>query len=86
MCVYRIHADPTTFLFLLPYYSHFYSAIAARAAKPPPLPPATRRRIGDRIQFAMQTGVDRDFWRHLYTPHSAPPEDAFDDKASQPQD
>jgi hypothetical protein len=59
--------------------------VAARAAKPPPLPPATRLRITDRVQFAMQRGVDRDFWRYLYAPHSAPPVDVLDDEASQPR-
>lgn len=82
MCVYRIHADPHSFQFLLPYYSHFYSAVAARADKPPPLPPAVRAKITERIEFAMQRGVDRAHWHYLYQPHAAPPADVFDDSQS----
>lgn len=82
MCVYRIHADPQSFQFLLPYYSHFYSAVAARADKPPPLPPAVRAKITERIEFAMQRGVDRAHWHYLYAPHAAPPADVFDDSQS----
>jgi hypothetical protein len=83
MCVNRIHADPLTFQYLLPYYSHFYSAVAARAAKPPPMPPPLRQKITERIAFAMQRSVDREHWRYLYEPHSAPPSsEPFDESQS----
>jgi hypothetical protein len=84
MCVYRIHADFNTFAYLLPHYSHFYSAVAERADKPPPLPAATRQKLTERIEFAMQRKVDREHWRYLYQPHSAPPfSEPFDEDASQ---
>jgi hypothetical protein len=40
--------------------------------------------ITERIEFAMQRSVDREHWRYLYQPHSAPPALApFDEDASQ---
>jgi hypothetical protein len=45
--------------------------LAARADKPPPLPPATRQKITERIEFAMQRSVDRAHWHYLHQPHSA---------------
>jgi len=38
--------------------------VAARADKPPPLPPVVRLKITERIDFAMQRGIDREHWRY----------------------
>jgi putative phage-type endonuclease len=80
--VHRVSPDPITFEYLLNFYSQFYSAIAARAEKPPPMSRETRERIHTVVSAAIQRTVDVHFWRCNYDLRglTAPPAASSDEE------
>ena len=60
--VYRVKRDPTTFEFLMNYYSQIYASVKVLMDTPPPLPKSEKDKIRLRVEKAMESTVDLTCW------------------------
>lgn len=77
---FRVHRDSFTFDYLMSYYSAVWACVCSLAEAPPPMSKAERLSIGDRIELAMESGVDLTFWRAEI--HTMPPAPEDSDRSS----
>lgn len=78
--IFRVSRDKNTFDYLMDYYSIIYAAVANGVRTVPSLPKSERDRIEARVLAAMETKVDRTFWKAVI--HTSPPEREDSDEAT----
>ena len=77
MAVHRVYRDSEVFEWLLPFYTDFFHAIERRAEQPPPLPPAQKYAIAERVNTAIAK-VSLHFWNNAHAHSSEPEPEPYD--------